>query len=205
MKCWGSRRNPPPQFDRQPMSKWIKRQPQRVRISAIYVTSIATSSDTSLPAEKKFDNNWITIRHQAGRARDIVFPLEGFYMRPTFKALVLSSATLCATASFAASLARVNVPFNFTAKGQSFPAGEYAVSMDSHQGFVTLANYEDAGKQISWVVGPAEAADKFAVIKFDVMGPDYALKTIQLGDKITPNLDPNPKRGISATTSIGGQ
>jgi len=126
-------------------------------------------------------------------------------MRLTIKALLLSSAALCATASFAATLARVDVPFNFTAKGHSYPAGTYDVSMDSRGTFVTLANYADPARQITWVVGPAEPANKTAVIRFDEMGSDYALKTIQLGDKITPNLNSHPVHGISATTSIGGQ
>ena len=126
-------------------------------------------------------------------------------MRLTLKALLLSSATLCATASFAGTLARVNVPFNFTAKGQSYPAGTYDVSMDSLGSYVTLASKEYPARQITWIVGPAEPAKMAAVIKFDETGSDYALKTVQLGDKITPNLNPHPARGISATTSIGGQ
>ena len=44
-----------------------------------------------------------------------------------------------------------------------------------------------------------------AVVTFDQTGTDHALKTIQFGDKITPNLDKHPKQGISATTSISGQ
>ena len=126
-------------------------------------------------------------------------------MRLTFKALLLSSAAVCATASFAATPARVNVPFNFTAKGQTYPAGTYDVSMDSRSNFITLASNADPAKQISWIVGPAEPGKKTAIIKFDTLGPDYALKTIQLGNKITPNLNSHPRHGISATTSIGGQ
>ena len=126
-------------------------------------------------------------------------------MRLTIKALLLSSAALCATASFAGTLARVNVPFNFTAKGQSYPAGTYDVSIDSRSSFVTLANNADPARQITWIVGPAEPANKTAVIKFDETGRDYALKTIQLGDKITPDLDKHVKPGIGATVSIGGQ
>jgi len=126
-------------------------------------------------------------------------------MRLTIKALLLSSATLCATASFAGTLARVDVPFSFTAKGQSYPAGTYDVSMDSGSSFVTLASKTDPARQITWIVGPAEPAKMTAVIKFDETGSDYALKTIQMGDKITPDLNSRPQHGISATTSIGGQ
>jgi hypothetical protein len=126
-------------------------------------------------------------------------------MRLTLKALIFSSAALCATASFAASAARVNVPFNFTAKGQSYAAGTYDVSMDEERNFVTMASKADPGNQITWMVSPAETAKSPAVIKFDVMGSGYALKSIQIGDKITPNLDPLSKPGLGATTSISGQ
>ncbi len=126
-------------------------------------------------------------------------------MRLTLKSLIFSSAALCATASFAASAARVNVPFNFTAKGQSYPAGTYDVSMNEQGNFVTMASKADPGKQITWIVSPADTAKSPAVIKFDRLGSDYALKSIQLGDKITPNLDPHIKPGIGATISISGQ
>ncbi len=126
-------------------------------------------------------------------------------MRLTLKTLIFSSAALCATASFAASAARVNVPFNFTARGQSYPAGTYDVSMSSQQNFVTMASKANPGNSISWIVGPTEFAKSDAVIRFDVMASGYALKSIQLENKVTPNLDSHSKPGLSATTSISGQ
>ena len=126
-------------------------------------------------------------------------------MRITLKTLVLSSAALCATAAFAANQARVDVPFSFTAKGQSYPAGKYDVALDSTQNFVTLACETDAAKHITWEVGPGDAAKTPAVITFDTAGVDHSLKSIQMGDKVTPNLDTTSKHGVSATTSIGGQ
>jgi hypothetical protein len=126
-------------------------------------------------------------------------------MRLTLKSLIFSSAALCATASFAASAARVNVPFNFTAKGQIYSAGTYDVSMNEQRNFVTMASKAEPGNQISWIVSPAEAAKSAAVIKFDRLGADYALRSIQIGDKVTPNLDPQSKPGIGATISISGQ
>ena len=126
-------------------------------------------------------------------------------MRHNLKALIFSSAALCATASFAASAARVNVPFNFTAKGQSYSAGTYDLSMNEQRNFVTMASKANPGNQITWIVSPAENAKSPAVIKFDVMGSGYALRSIQLGDKVTPNLDPLSKPGLGATTSISGQ
>jgi hypothetical protein len=126
-------------------------------------------------------------------------------MQIAFKSLVLSSAAFCATAAFAANQARVDVPFSFTSQGQSYPAGSYEVALDANHNFVTMASETDATKHLTWSVGPADAAKTLAVLKFDQNGAAYALKTIQLGDKVTPNLAPPSKRGISATTSIGGQ
>ena len=94
---------------------------------------------------------------------------------------------------------------DFTAKGQSYPAGTYDVSMNEQRNFVTMASKANPGNQITWLVSPAEPAKSPAVIKFDLLGSSYALKSIQLGDKITPNLDPQSKPGLSATTSISGQ
>jgi hypothetical protein len=131
--------------------------------------------------------------------------LEDINMQITLKSLVLASAAFCATAAFAANQARVDVPFSFTAKGQSYPAGSYDVALDASHNFVTLASEADATKHITWYVEPADAAKTPAVVKFDRAGNDHSLKSIQLGDKVTPNLDGPAPRGISATTSIGGQ
>ncbi len=124
-------------------------------------------------------------------------------MQLNLRTLLLTSAALCSTAAFAADHANVNVPFAFTAHGQSFPAGTYSVAMDASHNLVTLSSKADSTKEFSWLVGPAEVAPTPAVIKFDQVGSDYALKTIQLGDRVTSNLD--RKHGVSATTSIGGE
>jgi hypothetical protein len=96
------------------------------------------------------------------------------------------------------------VPFGFTAKGESFPAGQYNVALDANHNVLTLSSETDTAMKISWSAGPAEAAATPALIKFDRVGSDYALRTIQLGARVTPNLD-HSKSGVSATTSIGGE
>jgi hypothetical protein len=126
-------------------------------------------------------------------------------MQINFKAIAFSSIAFCATAAFAANQARVDVPFSFTAEGQSYPAGSYDVALDANHNVVTMASKTDATKHISWTVGPAEAANAPAVIKFDHVGADYDLKTIQLGERVTPVLDKNVQQSVSATTSISGQ
>lgn len=126
-------------------------------------------------------------------------------MRLSLKSLVLGSAALCATAAFAANQARVDVPFSFAAKGGTYPAGTYDLTVNASHTIVTMASKVDLAKQISWYVEPAETAAAPAVVTFDQSGTDHALKTIQLGDKVTPNLDRHPAKGISASISVGGQ
>jgi hypothetical protein len=125
-------------------------------------------------------------------------------MKFTLKTLVIPAVTLCATAAFAANLARVDVPFSFTAQGQSYPAGRYDVTTDMNHNSITLANEMDASKHLTWGVEPTDAAKVPAVVTFDQAGNGYTLKAVQRGDKITPNLD-KLKVGVNATTSIGGQ
>ena len=126
-------------------------------------------------------------------------------MRLSLKSLVLGSAALCATAAFAANQARVDVPFSFTAKGQTYPAGAYDLAVNANHTIVTISSQVDLGKQIQWNVRPTEAAAYPAVMTFDQAGTDHALRTIQLGDKVTPDLDRRPAKGISASVSVGGQ
>jgi hypothetical protein len=127
------------------------------------------------------------------------------HMQINFKSIALSSFALCATAAFAANQARVDVPFSFTAKGHSYPAGTYEVSMDMNRNVVTMASEMNPTEHVSWTVGPADAAKTPAVIKFDHVGADYDLKTIQIGEHVTPVLDKNVQQSVSATTSISGQ
>jgi hypothetical protein len=124
-------------------------------------------------------------------------------MRINIKAIALSSVAFCATAAFAANHARVEVPFSFTAEGKSYPAGTYEVALNANQDAVTMESKADPTRHISWTVGPAEARTAPAVVKFDQVGTDHSLKNIQVGNKVTPNLDKNI--GVSATTSISGQ
>jgi hypothetical protein len=126
-------------------------------------------------------------------------------MKISLKSLVLSTAALCATAAFAANHSRVDVPFSFTAKGQSFPAGSYNVALDANHNFITMDSASDTSKHITWNVGPADKIDAPALVKFDQVGPNHALRSVQVGSRITPNLDTQHKIGVSATTSIGGQ
>jgi hypothetical protein len=126
-------------------------------------------------------------------------------MQINFKSLAVSSVVFCATAAFAANQAKVNVPFGFTAEGNAYPAGSYEVSLDASHNFVTMTNKTDATKHISWNVSPADRGTAPAIVKFDQVGANYELKTIQIGERVTPVLDKNSRQSVSATTSISGQ
>jgi hypothetical protein len=125
-------------------------------------------------------------------------------MRINVKALALSTVAFCATAAFAANQARVEVPFSFTAQGHSYPAGSYEVAVNNNNDIVTMVSKADPKMHISWTAGPGEAINLPALVKFDQVGADHALKTIQVGDKVTPKLDKGTP-SVSASTSIGGQ
>src|ERR1700744_4600265 len=101
-------------------------------------------------------------------------------MKISLKTLVISSVALAATAAFAANQARVDVPFSFTAKGQTYPAGTYMVTLSPDHNLVTMASKTDMAKQITWSVNPADAAAAPALVTFDRFGADQTLKTIQL-------------------------
>src|SRR5271170_7047710 len=101
-------------------------------------------------------------------------------MKFTLKTLALPAVAFCATAAFAANQARVDVPFSFTAQGQSYPAGVYEVSINSDDA-ISMTSQQDATKHIMWCAGPADAAKTPAVVTFDKAGSDYTLKNVQLG------------------------
>src|SRR5271155_5688878 len=100
-------------------------------------------------------------------------------MKSLLKTLVLPSVAFCAAGAFAANLARVDVPFSFTAQGQSYPAGRYEVTTDMNHNFITLASERDASKHLTWLVGPADAAKMPTVVTFDQAGSAHYLKTVQ--------------------------
>jgi hypothetical protein len=106
-------------------------------------------------------------------------------MRISLKTLALSSAIFCATSALAADRFAVNVPFAFTAMGQSFPAGHYDIAMSQNNGFITLSSETDATRRLTWIVRPADARKADGVVTFDQVGDGHSLKNIQVGSRIT--------------------
>jgi len=112
-------------------------------------------------------------------------------MRLTLPSFVLASALLAAVAVTPkpASAAVLHVPFAFTVSGQNLPAGEYTVKREMRSNFVVLTNPE--GRSFNWYIGPgdAEPGSTSVIMRFDPSDSGYALRNIQYGSMITPQLD----------------
>ncbi|HTV07003.1 MAG TPA: hypothetical protein VME86_16665 [Acidobacteriaceae bacterium] len=112
-------------------------------------------------------------------------------MNNIIRSAIFASAAICATAAFAADRAVVNIPFNFVSQGKSFPAGRYAASLDLNQNVVKLSNIDNASYSACWTAGPADfnPSNEKLTLKFDDLGPNHLLRTVQLGPRITSRLD----------------
>jgi hypothetical protein len=114
-------------------------------------------------------------------------------MRTILSRFILSSAVI-ALAALATDSAKaettLNVPFSFTYAGKTCPAGNYSVRRDSTGNFVILRN-EDSSLTYAWILAsgaPEPNKDKVAM-RFDSFGETHALRSIQFGSMITPQLD----------------
>lgn len=125
-------------------------------------------------------------------------------MRKVLWTIVISSLTLTSTAAFADDRSRLEVPFSFTAKGHTFPAGSYYLFLESRSSLITLSSRSEPGSSLTWIVGPAEVANSPVVLKFDETGTEHMLRTIQCGDRVTPFLD-KVMGGESPHSSSAGQ
>jgi hypothetical protein len=120
-------------------------------------------------------------------------------MRSILHKLILAPAVMAA-AALATNTAQaekpINVPFNFTAAGESLPAGLYVVAKDNSSNLVTLRSTETA-QSFTWIVGPGDPnpTDNQVVLRFDAAGQTHALRSIQYGSAITGRLD---KKSIGA-------
>jgi hypothetical protein len=126
-------------------------------------------------------------------------------MRFAFRAIMLLSIALCSTAAFAANHWRVEVPFGFTAQGQSFPSGTYDVTFNLNYNIVVMASNSSLATQITSTVLPADAAQVPVVVRFDKMGDNYVLKNIQIEKWVTPNLNSNVKYDTGVSVFANSQ
>jgi hypothetical protein len=115
--------------------------------------------------------------------------------------LVLTGTAFTAQSAHATTL---DVPFAFTVGNQVCPAGRYTVRTDDLGSSVLLTGQSQGFK---WVIHPGDPAptDNRIVLKFDIVGSQYALRSVQYGPMITSRLDKKTKESISArnTAVIG--
>jgi hypothetical protein len=128
-------------------------------------------------------------------------------MRIVMRSVILAAASLCATAAFAASQAKVDIPFNFVSQGHVFPAGHYMASLDANHNVLALSSLSDTSISAHWVASPADynPSNEKLTLKFDDQGNGYTLRTVQLGSRITSRLDAPARHhdagSIAATVS----
>ena len=117
-------------------------------------------------------------------------------MNNIIRSAIFATAAICATAAFAADRAVVNIPFNFVSHGKSFPAGRYTASLDANQNVLELSNIKNPRYSAHWTAGPADfnPSNEKLTLKFDDLGQSHALRTVQLGPRITSRLDVSVSR-----------
>ena len=114
-------------------------------------------------------------------------------MRSKIFSLVLAPVLLAAvalTSNSAKAETRLNVPFSFTVGGTVCPAGVYFVRSDARGSFVILSNYQSR-QSFTWIlgVGTVDPTGNTVALRFDTIGHDHALRSIQYGSMVTSRLD----------------
>ncbi len=86
--------------------------------------------------------------------------------------------------------ARVVVPFSFTVAGKVCPAGSYSIDRDTFHNYVTLRN-ATSGQSFTWVLnaGATDLSATSARLRFEEVGTEHALRSVQYGQQATSKLD----------------
>jgi hypothetical protein len=127
-------------------------------------------------------------------------------MRINLPKFILTSAVMAAvalTTNSAMAEKHLNVPFNFTVDGQTWPAGMYQVSKNSSGNLATLKSL-DTMKSVSFVLRPGDAAptDNRVLLNFENVGETRALRTLQYGALTSPRFDRENKRAEFGTARL---
>jgi hypothetical protein len=101
----------------------------------------------------------------------------------------MAAAALATNTAMAETL--VKVPFSFTVAGKNCPAGLYSVQWESTHGSLVTLKSKEVPQSFTWVVGPGDPApgDTAVVLRFDELGENHALRSVQYGSQITSRLD----------------
>lgn len=128
-------------------------------------------------------------------------------MRHPIHSAILTGMVLVATSAFGASKATVNIPFNFSSQGHSYPAGQYVAKLDTNHNVLELSSTSNTMISARWIVGPADSNpnDEKLTLKFDDLGASHTLRTVQLGPRITSRLDAPARHHGAGITTVSGQ
>ena len=127
-------------------------------------------------------------------------------MGSTLRNFVLAPAVMAAAAlaTNTAMAETVKVPFNFTVAGKDMPAGYYSVQRELSRNMVTLRSSETS-QSFTWIIAPGnpDPTNTAVVLRFDELGQDHALQSVQYGPLITCRLDKKSKQTTLARAVPG--
>jgi hypothetical protein len=123
--------------------------------------------------------------------------LRNFVLAP----VVMAAAALATNTAMAET---VKVPFKFTVAGKDFPAGYYSVKREFSLGMVTLRS-NATSQSFIWILAPGDPAptDTAVVLRFDQLGQDHVLQSVQFGPLITSRLDKKAMQTMMARNVPG--
>ncbi|HVU45402.1 MAG TPA: hypothetical protein VHD85_04700 [Terracidiphilus sp.] len=116
-------------------------------------------------------------------------------MRFTLRSHVLAPVILMAaafTAHSAMAETKLDVPFNFTVDGKPCPAGQYTVRVDERANAVHMTG---AARGFTWLLVPDNSLsnNNRVILKFDEVGSQHILRSVQYHNQTTTRLDKRSK------------
>lgn len=118
-------------------------------------------------------------------------------MRFVLQRFLLLSLAISAATAVAQSRYKANIPFSFAIRGQSFPSGNYDITTDLNNNVIAVISDTFPAKCAYLISRPADAADKAVVFKFIKRTTGYSLKTIQVGNQTTADVDSSNKNTVA--------
>jgi hypothetical protein len=117
-------------------------------------------------------------------------------------ALALLSLSLCAmnASAMAQKHWQVDVPFDFSANGESFPAGDYDISLNPDSWVLIVSNHRDATKHLQWIAVPSGVDRTKPTLRFNEVDSQYTLNSVLVDHWESPTR-PKP-RGKTLQVSI---
>jgi hypothetical protein len=127
-------------------------------------------------------------------------------MRSILRSFILVPAIVAAAAFTANSTMAesIRVPFNFVAGGENCPAGVYSVKASGDE--VSLMGR--GASSFMWLMHPGNSASPggHVVLKFDQIGTEHVLRSVQYGPQETFRLDKKVKLSENAAEqAVQGQ